>query len=109
MFEHMDLFSRATLNVNGSQDGACRWQQPLANCDTERERLRVGVGETYSTFSRAINVEMKSLSSQMLNFDARHFKENFKDYRNIACLSMCPQFKACIALRCNHNLPRSFS
>lgn len=38
MLERMDLFSRAVLNVNRSQDGACRWQQPLANCDTERER-----------------------------------------------------------------------
>ena len=36
----MDVFSWAPLNVNCCQDGECGWQQPLANCDTARERQK---------------------------------------------------------------------
>lgn len=59
--KHMDAFTWAILNVNCCQDGVCGWQQPLASCDREREktergRLRVGVGETYSTFSMYISI-----------------------------------------------------
>lgn len=55
IWEHMDLFTRAILNVNCCQDGVCGRQQPRANCDTEGEKTRkgrlcVGVRETYSTF-----------------------------------------------------------
>lgn len=38
--EHMDAFASAILNVNCCQDWVCGWQQPLANCDTERENRK---------------------------------------------------------------------
>lgn len=38
--EHMDTFALAILNVNCCQDWVRGWQQPLANCDTERENRK---------------------------------------------------------------------
>lgn len=71
----MDIFTWAILNVNCCQDGVCGWQQPPANCDTEGEKdrkrktVRVGVGETYSTFSiyLSINTHLEKLLFYLIN------------------------------------------